>query len=116
MGWSPWRHFDRSTLGDQSGANSERMMPRDVFLTETQEPRGVVVEDVALLLFGQQGRLVDNGDRALDRSRPDHLIRSEHDAVGEPGVDDRLQVAIKRRPRLRIDDDPDVDVYLRVRV
>jgi hypothetical protein len=27
------------------------MMPRDVGLTETQEPRGVVVEDVALLLF-----------------------------------------------------------------
>jgi len=59
------------------------MMPRDVFLAETQEPRGVAVENVPLLLFRQEGRLVDNGDRALDRSGPDHLIRSEHDTAGD---------------------------------
>ena len=92
------------------------MMSRDVFFTETEEPRGVVVEDVALLLFRQQGCFVDDGDRALDRSRPDHLIRSEHDAIGEPSIDDRLQVAIKRGARLGTDDDPDVDVDLRVSV
>src|SRR5687768_12126250 len=96
--------------------DSERMMPRDIFLAEPEEPGGVIVEDVSLLLFRQEWRLVDNSDRAVDGSRPDHLVRSEHDAVGEPGVDDRLQVAIKRGARLRIDDDPDVDVNLRVSV
>lgn len=88
------------------------MMPRDLFLAETQEPRRVVVEDVALLLFREERRLVDNGDGALDCSRPDHLIRSEHDAVREPRVNDRLQIAVKRPARLVVDDDPDIDVYL----
>jgi hypothetical protein len=38
-------------------------MPRDVFFAETQEARGVVVEDVTLLLIRQERRLVDDGDR-----------------------------------------------------
>jgi hypothetical protein len=59
---------------DFSGPDSEQMVPCDDFLAETKEARGVVIEDVALLLFRQERRLVDDGDRALDRSRPDHLI------------------------------------------
>jgi hypothetical protein len=72
------------------------------------------MENVTLLRGGQERRLVDDRDRSLDDAGPHHLIAAEHDAVDETGVDHRLEISIKRRPRLRGDDDADVDVQLRM--
>src|SRR4029450_11880642 len=91
-----------STLPTSQDLIQNNMVPCNDFLAETKEVRGVVVEDVALLLFRQERRLVDDGNRALDRSRPDHLardwrpdrirarrflrIRDEQIARGRPGA------------------------------
>jgi hypothetical protein len=41
----------RALVTAQIGWSLERMVPRDVFLAETEETGGTIVENVALLLF-----------------------------------------------------------------
>src|SRR5690349_11800661 len=55
-------------------------------LCQPQEPRSVVVKDVALLLGSKERRAVDARNRPVDRFRPDHLIGSEHHALTESGI------------------------------
>jgi hypothetical protein len=57
------------------------------WLAQTEKASGVVVEDVALLLLAQK--------RCLDQSRPDHLVRPEHDSLSKAGVDELLELTVK---------------------
>ena len=54
---------------------SQTVVPLDGRLVEAQEARGVVVEDVALLLFAEERRLRITSDRATDGLR--HTMLSE---------------------------------------
>jgi len=83
---------------------------------EPEDPRGIVVENVALLAGGQERRLGDDRDRSFDDTRPHHLVRAERDPLLESGFDQPLKVAIARRSGLLEDDDARVDMDLRVRV
>ena len=47
------------------------MVPRDISIAETQEARGVVVEDVALLRRGKERRLLDSAHGSVDQPWPD---------------------------------------------
>ncbi len=82
------------------------MMPGGDLVGQTQEARRVVVQDVALLLSVRKGASWMVCDGGLDDAGPDHLVGSEHHAVAVAGLDDPSQVAVERRPRLGVDDDP----------
>src|SRR5690606_18932554 len=73
-----------------------------------------MVKDVALLLLGEEWRLLDHGNGTLDRLRPPALVGPEHHAASKARLYDPLEVAVERRPRQGEDDDADVDVYLGV--
>jgi hypothetical protein len=54
--------------------SSSAMVPRDLPLVEPEEPRGIVVQDVPLLLRREKARRFDAFDRNLYGARPDHLV------------------------------------------
>ena len=60
---------DRSILG-RIPVESAAVVPRDLLLAEPEEPGRVVVEDVPLLLLGQERGLLDYGHGPLDHPRP----------------------------------------------
>src|SRR5688572_14563275 len=57
------------------------VMPRDLFGGEAEELRGVVVEDVLLLLDRQKAQAIDAIDGERNGLRPAHLVAPEHHAV-----------------------------------
>src|SRR3569623_3213628 len=59
------------------------------------ESHSVVVEDVALLFVGQEGRRLDMLDRKADAVRPIHMVRAEHHALAEPRIDQPAQIIVK---------------------
>src|SRR4029453_6904261 len=89
--------LDKSTLGDFSGPSLERMVSRDVFLAETQQACGVVIENVSFLLLRQERRLLDRFNRFADLLRPAHLIRSEHPPLPQTRPNQCLQVVVESR-------------------
>ena len=91
-------------------------MPRHLFLAQSEESRGVVVENAALMLAGEERGLFDDRQGPLDDAGPDHLVRSEHHAVAETRVHDALKVPVERRARLGEGDHAHVEVHLGVRV
>ena len=58
----------------------------NLFLAQIKELRSVVVEQVGLLLGAQEIRRLDRLNRHVDRLRPDHLVRAEHDSLAETGA------------------------------
>src|SRR5690606_6688501 len=86
-------------------------------LAEAQESRGVRVEDVVLLLRGEEVGRIDAFDREADGAGPRHLIRTEHDALPQPAVERLLQEGMEggaSGPAANPVDRGDVDVELRV--
>ena len=55
------------------------MMPIDLLLAQSKKTRGIVVEDVFLLLGSEKGSALDVLYRRLDGARPDHLVGAEQD-------------------------------------
>lgn len=80
------------------------MVTLDLFLAQAQEAGGIVVENVALLYGREERRLFDRLSRRFDNAWPDHLVRAEHDAIAIASLEELLQPAIERRPRLGVDD------------
>ena len=60
------------------------MMGSDLFWTEAQKSRRMVVEDVTLLLLGQEVGRFDRLDRDGNCIRPVAIIRAENDPLPKP--------------------------------
>ena len=65
-------------------------MPGDVLLGISKESRGVVIENIPLFVVTQERGFFDDPDSTLNCSRPNHLIRSEHDAITEASIGNRV--------------------------
>jgi hypothetical protein len=58
---------------------------RNLLRSTPQKTPRVIVEDIALLLFGEGRCVLDDLYRSLDDAGPHHLIRTKHHAAGEAG-------------------------------
>ena len=66
-------------------------MPRHVLGGEAEKPRSIIVEDVTLLLWAEEGSGLDAFNRGVYGFRPDHLIRAKHDTICKACIDQPLQ-------------------------
>ena len=87
-------------------------MLRDVFLAQPEEPGGIVVEDVALLLLAQERRLLDGLDGDVNGPGPDHLVGSPHDPLPEASLDKPLEMTVELRAGVQPVVAGDVDVQV----
>src|SRR5579862_3823394 len=83
----------RSAIGalPQTPVRNELLGCRTI---ETQEARGIVVQNVALLFRRQVLGVLNHADRVRDQLRPDQLIGAKHHAVLEAAFNDALNVMI----------------------
>jgi len=92
------------------------VVPRDFLLSEPKKSGGIIVKNVTLLLRIKEWHLLNDPNRTFDHARPDHLIGPEHDAVSKTGARNSPEVPIKILSRLRVNNDPDVHIDLRMRI
>ena len=91
-------------------------MTRHLYRRKAEEPRSIIVEDVALLLWTEKLGCFNTLDRGVHGLWPDHLIRAEHDPICEASIHQPLQVGMKLSSRESVVDHAGIDIHLRVRV
>ena len=57
-----------------------------MFIGQTEEPCGIVVEDVALLFLSEEVGACNRVDRDFDGLRSHHLVAAEHYSLGVTGI------------------------------
>ncbi len=96
-----------------------KLAPKGLFTLhriQSQKACGVVVKDVAFLLWRQVVRVLDDADGIRHQLRPEKLVCSEHDAVFEAAFHQALNVLIHFFDGVAPDQAGDVNINVRVRL